>query len=300
MSIKKIILILNGTPKKSVRFNKIDKSQSNNAIPKQSSNSMISHTTVEPIIQMGPLFKFKEQTSLNYEKMKERLAPAVKCGDVKCTFNDQKCSFTFYHSPEEIKAIVCKYSLVDISDNVSLGSDSLTMNGQTFFQLGSKQPKTKDSLIEDSRRFFKTRKIQNIEIEQKDQSQDPKKMFETLLQKNEGICIGEMHHDEAPKKVLIENMSTLKNQGVTTLYLEHLHYNTTTQKLLDKYMKSKKEEMPGYLKELLASMDCGFDLYGKDGSFTSLVIAAKKAGIRIVAIDTAMSYSCGTDRKMGV
>lgn len=113
-----------------------------------------------------------------------------------------------------------------------------------------------------------------------------KKSLEILKSKKSvpnGIYLGEIHHHQFPKKFLINNLGFFKELGIKTLFFEFLLYDRH-QKLLDDYFKSSSEELPPELKAYLHLKDiashCGFSGY------TDVVKAAKKAGIRIVALDS--------------
>lgn len=113
-----------------------------------------------------------------------------------------------------------------------------------------------------------------------------KKSFNELKNKNAtslGIYLCEIHHHKFPKKFLAENLEYFKQLGVKTLFFEFLLYDRH-QKLLDEYFNSPHEELPTELAAYLhckdLASDCGFSGY------TAIVKAAKKAGIRVVALDS--------------
>ncbi|CAM3017326.1 Uncharacterised protein [Legionella steigerwaltii] len=113
-----------------------------------------------------------------------------------------------------------------------------------------------------------------------------KKSFSELKNKNSfplGIYLCEIHHHKFPKKFLTENLEYFKQLGVKTLFFEFLFYDRH-QKLLDEYFNSPSQELPTELAAYLHFKDvasnCGFSGY------TDIVKAAKKAGIRVVALDT--------------
>lgn len=113
-----------------------------------------------------------------------------------------------------------------------------------------------------------------------------KKSFDELKSKNtfpDGIYLGEIHHHKFPKKFLIENLGYFKQLGIKTLFFEFLFYDRH-QKLLDEYFNSLNEELPPELAAYLHFKDvvsrCGFSGY------TDIVKASKKAGIRVVALDS--------------
>lgn len=129
--------------------------------------------------------------------------------------------------------------------------------------------------------------------------QTPGEYLSSLLQTFDGICIGEYHNQPISKQLLINNMKTLKKEGVELLFLEHLFYNTSIQEQLDAYFFQKSPQLPPLLEARLRQMDRGFSHYSaepkKIPQFFDLVIAAKEAGIRVIGIDTSLSYRCGYD-----
>lgn len=132
-------------------------------------------------------------------------------------------------------------------------------------------------------------------VEQTNKKKIPKKMAETpteqlfsLLSENEGIAIGELHEDQASKKLLIDNMPRLKQQGVETIFLEHI--SDTFQDALDAFYASPTLEMPRALRLVLEREDRNRGLTSKPYNFVNLVLQAKRCGIRVVAIETYASY----------
>ncbi len=112
-----------------------------------------------------------------------------------------------------------------------------------------------------------------------------------------GVAIGELHNEEAARQYLIEHMKEIASKkGV--LCLEHLLYSRH-QKLLDQYLKSKaKAPMPKRLQNYLDELDASFHATRTWG-YKSLVNAAKKAGVRIIAMDTMASYVAGFSPRLG-
>ncbi|PJD97803.1 MAG: hypothetical protein CK425_01345 [Parachlamydia sp.] len=116
-----------------------------------------------------------------------------------------------------------------------------------------------------------------------------------ILEKHEGLVIGEIHSHITPKKFIIDQMQTFKECGVTTLFLEHLFYETL-QEDLDAFFKSSSDEFPLILNKILERPEIHPD---KILNYKAMILAAKKAGIRVVAIDTNLSYQAGFDRDYG-
>lgn len=126
-------------------------------------------------------------------------------------------------------------------------------------------------------------------------------IFLATMAAYKGLCIGERHEAKAPKKLLIDAMPSLKEIGVTVIYLEHL-FTDGHQDLLDQYYRSDSHVLPYRLYKHLEWLDCGNflsdDLVTNPYSFMGLVIAAKVHGIRIVPIDSSVAYDRDQNRLM--
>lgn len=132
-----------------------------------------------------------------------------------------------------------------------------------------------------------------------DLNNEANKMAMSLLHNYGSLVIGERHEDSAPKKLIMDNLDTIKNEGAV-LALEHLLYEPY-QRLLDQYSKSPQgAPLPALLDLYLKSMDNGFHIENNNFNFRSLVIAAKEKGVRMIAIDTVASYAAGSSITHGV
>lgn len=109
---------------------------------------------------------------------------------------------------------------------------------------------------------------------------EPLELIETVLWANPGIFLGEAHDDNAPPAFMIENMSKLKEMGVEVLFLEMVY--SRNQKLIDDYYKDDAA-----LDKLKASILEGWSDHGKEAveRYVEIIKAAKKAGVKVVAID---------------
>ncbi|VEG91756.1 membrane-targeted effector domain-containing toxin [Legionella spiritensis] len=127
--------------------------------------------------------------------------------------------------------------------------------------------------------------------------------FDDLWKNN--LVVSEAHEYICSKKFIIENLPYFKAQGYDTLFLEHL-FTDTMQNELDNFMRAPPDaDMPPLLQEYLRNLDRGHmfnppqQQFLRDNginpaevkyTFTNLIIAAKKAGIRVVGLDTSVSY----------
>ncbi|WLH82958.1 membrane-targeted effector domain-containing toxin [Pseudomonas sp. FP2338] len=109
-----------------------------------------------------------------------------------------------------------------------------------------------------------------------------------LYKLKRGLIIAEAHADQSSKQFLIKYMKLLKEQGVKTLYLEHL-LTDLHQLELDVFYNTLK--MPENLKRYLRAQDLGHMRgYTGENTYTNVVKAANKAGIRVRALDCTASY----------
>lgn len=103
-----------------------------------------------------------------------------------------------------------------------------------------------------------------------------------------GLIVCEAHTQTSSKALLIEQMGTLKEQGVKTLYMEHV-LTDLHQADLDTFHRTGIMSKP--LKDYLWTMDRGHILeYRGPNTYTSVVEVAVKHGIRVRALDCVSSY----------
>ena len=103
-----------------------------------------------------------------------------------------------------------------------------------------------------------------------------------------GLVIGEGHIHQSSKGLLRENMKHLRDSGFKTLYVEHL-LTDLHQAELDLFQRT--QQFPRRLKAYLARQDRGhMPLYSGPDTYTEVVQAAAKYGLRIRALDCTASY----------
>lgn len=125
------------------------------------------------------------------------------------------------------------------------------------------------------------------------QSSDPEILKEIYQRKSfKKLCVGERHREVASKKFIIDNLVLLRSMGITTLFMEFFNYDTM-QPYLDEYFASESDQMHPLLEMVLAQGD-RLNGFTSPYSYTDLVREAKKARIRVVGIDTSLSYELPT------
>lgn len=136
-------------------------------------------------------------------------------------------------------------------------------------------------------RFFKQERNSSYQIN--DRKIVLKSLFEEI--KNEGnnklgLFFNEIHHHNFPKIFLTANFNYFKQLGFKTLFFEFLLYERH-QTLLDEYFNNANEELPIELAYYLKYQERGAKCNSL--GYTNIVKSAKKAGIRIVALDSYAS-----------
>ena len=239
----------------------------------------------------GYTYRFKDDT---YEKFKHNWNKHFP--NDKSVFDDGNALFKTPHSWFTLLAITIQYPddfshFFGASRSKNLFTDYYH-NGMPSYTEGNRSSEQTKQLLAEADDFFDHFRTNSGPL-----SDVPLDSEETIIRdllqtkKYPGIILGESHDEMSSKKFLIENMQVLKNNGVTTLYLEHLLYGSM-QSDLDAYLVSN-ESMPPVLETYLADLDWNNSITNKKWGFKALVQAAKEAGIRVVAIDTEASYNAG-------
>lgn len=238
-----------------------------------------------------------------YFDTKEKL---LALSGIQVSFDDQNYTIKLKHNEQEIYAIFQAVDAHCLVNNITIARDNLTVAFHSDFEI--------NELANDREKFLE-RELDLLQNAEKFLSSLPKKQIPTtnltennpqsaihhFLDAYEGICFGEAHHDPAPKKFLIENMEKFKEEGVTTLYLEHLFLDSM-QPTVDAYFADPAAEMSPFLETYLQRLDHNLmkTNYSPEYNYTNLVKSAKKAGIRVVAADTHISYASGFSDKTGI
>ena len=109
-----------------------------------------------------------------------------------------------------------------------------------------------------------------------------------LYKQKSGLVIGEAHVHQSSKQFLIKHMKLLKKEGIKTLYVEHLLTDLHQAELETLHSTLK---MPDNLKRYLKAQDAGhMSNYTGPHTYTRVVKAANKMGIRVRALDCTASY----------
>ena len=144
-----------------------------------------------------------------------------------------------------------------------------------------------DKLLQEAEAHFKSTALPG----EKGPGIAPKKS--DLYQHN--LTVAESHADVRPKRFLVENMPAFRKAGFSTLFMEHLMTDQHSA-LLDEYYadKSPAPEMPAKLAEYLDALSHGQAGFGgkvhPKFNYRAVVEAARTHGVRVVPIDTTLSY----------
>jgi hypothetical protein len=200
-------------------------------------------------------------------------------------------SIHFYHRDREIRNLLRHLCLLKL---ISLKEDWTLPYSQSSNGLWSSEP----TLLHPERFLSEVRRnSEGVPLQQKsseffakvsplpvayapNEHASETALLQDIFTHYDGFCLGEDHTHFNPKKFLIDHLSEMKRMGVTTLFIEGFEYDTV-QSFLDEYLHLPTDEVP--LPLILAHDGwCPFPLY------IEVICAAKKAGVRIVAIDTTM------------
>ncbi len=123
-----------------------------------------------------------------------------------------------------------------------------------------------------------------------DPIQSDSSILNALFSKKEGIVFGESRTQIESKKLLIENMSSLRSAGVKTLYLEQL-LSDVHQADIDAYLRASDAIMSPKLRAYLDDMSAGVGI-DPDGPYTyhTLIERARRDRINVIALDCTASY----------
>lgn len=121
-------------------------------------------------------------------------------------------------------------------------------------------------------------------LEEAERDQQIKHVLDATEGDHEGMIISESHGDESSWRFLYEQMPSMRDSEVMTLYLEHFR-NSEYQPMLDAYFAGGPDEpMPRGLQTYIKKFDNNHGLKTKY-SLMGVVTRAKEFGLRIVGID---------------
>jgi hypothetical protein len=201
------------------------------------------------------------------------------------------------HSQPELFALEWKYNssrLGKVTENIFRGSWAKSGIVGTHVNKSEKVKK----VVTEALKYYENlspekSKLPTVELKSEEST---KQMIEKFLKEAKGICVGESHWDGGPKKFLIDHMGLFKQLGVTTLFMEHIT-SSSMQDILDDYLNGPETKLPPILREYI---ECLSERCGVDGKydFEALIVAAKKAGIRIVGVESDVSLAAGKNKKL--
>jgi hypothetical protein len=120
----------------------------------------------------------------------------------------------------------------------------------------------------------------------------------------DGIVVAEFHSEIASKRFIADNLQTLRDHGVRTLFMEHLFSDVHQADLNIFFAAPAGSAIPPKLQAYLTKLDHGhmtrfnpsnpeyaaYAALRPRYGFTGLIVAAKEAGLPVVAIDCRVSY----------
>lgn len=190
-----------------------------------------------------------------------------------------------YQLPEEHRLVVAQ-------------APALSNTSSSLVQIATKKKlvELRARLLANSDTFFRNNALPPAPTRpQPSRGTSPRAMIEAFYQDAEGLVLGEVLTSPGSKLFLIENMATLAEKGVKTLYLEHLRTDIE-QIHLDHFHKTgiMSHQLDTHLRVLgtvYGSSSPGFYNYHR------LVSTAQAHGIRVQALDCAASYSLSKDER---
>lgn len=149
--------------------------------------------------------------------------------------------------------------------------------------------KTRERLNTAAQAFFKTPELPpRPTLPDLPANTTPADFIAQSYQHARGLIVCESHVEQSSKALLIDQMKALKQQGVKTLYMEHL-FTDLHQADLDTFQRTGV--LPPALKDRLWTLDRGhMPEYRGPHTYTSVVEVAGKHGLRIRALDCVSSY----------
>ena len=106
------------------------------------------------------------------------------------------------------------------------------------------------------------------------------------------LFVGENHNDDIARRLIVEAMPEIEKAGAS-LCLEHFFYESQQTSLDNWILRSPKDApMPLALERYVKYLDKSFGLDAPDSvGFEAVLYAAKKHGVRVVALDTEAVYA---------
>lgn len=241
----------------------------------------------QKIIQRPPLFFLGKEAAKsralrdNFDESYPLIKSKIEESNIKYffSFDDTEKRF-FFHAPINPIKVLLPQTLQEFFAPISLRNASRA----DFLDYLLPDSKLKNPTLEAKRKDFadKYHKLQKIE----------KAPFsgeiEQILDRN--LCVGELHKEKAPKRFIIDNLEIFKERGYETIFLEFLMYDSAIQDFLDEYLSAPlEEEMPDSLKFCLRF----------HSDHIEIVTKAKALNMRVIGIDTEVSFEFGNDTQFG-
>lgn len=256
-----------------------------------------------------PLYKVQAKDRANYRAMKNAAR-----GDPNFRFNDSKrtveTKFTYQEMTEQNPAF--KQAFNDAlyhkkPDSTNAAQDAPGVFGTEQYQQQLKEHKealnsNADARLQDFRYDSYDAKLspaeQDAMAKRLDESSGADSARYLLTEKNyQGISLGEGHGNTDSKKYLIENMQTLKQSGVNTLYIEHFRYHDH-QRMIDDYMASSDPRVTGQLGTYVDKMDSSKNQANDPYNLRAVLENAKANGLRVVGIDDAFAKGPPAEKRV--
>lgn len=170
------------------------------------------------------------------------------------------------------------------SNFMSVDDEALTTESE--FELA--QEESRSNLISDAKAYYELNPPTLRPPVLSERLNTSTELFDSAFAEKPGLVVGESRGSIGSKQLLIENMPTLAQRGVKTLYLQELLANVN-QLDLDTFARTGEmpEELESYLRKL--DIHAGNDPEGKF-NLMELVKAANAQRIRVQAVDMSTTF----------
>ncbi|RVD78745.1 membrane-targeted effector domain-containing toxin [Pseudomonas koreensis] len=171
--------------------------------------------------------------------------------------------------------------------SVFMAPDDEPLEELSEFELAQEEPRRQ--LVSDAQTYYESHPpVPRAPRSSAPVINSPGELFDYAFGEKPGLVLGEARGSIASKQLLIQNMPTLAQQGVKTLYLQELLANVNQ---LDLDALARTGEMSEELQNYLSKLDhmAGNDPEGRF-NLLALVKAADAAHIRVQAIDMTTTW----------
>lgn len=249
----------------------------------------------EKVLELRTEYATKSAPALDaYNKLKlQLLADAARSGDpnpAKLVFDDAAMRIGIDYGFKECVDRFSPQALAQIKAVVSPDPQNDNRKYQDIFRENLATPEVRqryDALLDRATNEYRAEgaaayKEPEEPLHFTPGQQTPDNLHAAFANANQGICLDDDHGNAVSPNFLAAQMSVLKAEGVTTLFVEHFWQEQ--QEMLNAYQQAPPgAPLPAPLHEAVRKLD---STAGGGTAFTQLLAAAKQEGIRVVGLDS--------------